>query len=244
VSEEEELELGPFERRRRAIVATVPAWYSPSVHLAIPTAIGLTIMAFSLIGLRDVRPTDWLTIPISLLGGFALEWRAHKSVLHQRQPGLSLLYERHELAHHVIYTDESMEMRDKRELWLILMPAYAIVMVFVGVIPLAWALRAFVNENTARLMVATSMLFFLSYEWLHMAYHQPKASFVGRNRLIGVLRSMHRRHHDPRLMKSWNFNVTVPVFDLVHGTIWSEEREKERARKVSRRRGPSRRSAP
>ena len=26
-------------------------------------------------------------------------------------------------------------------------------------------------------------------------------------------------------MKRWNFNVTFPVFDWIHGTIWSPERE-------------------
>jgi hypothetical protein len=224
-----------YERRRAEIVSTVPRWYSAGIHLAVPTAIGIAVMVVSLLGLAHVRPIESLTIPVALLGGFALEWRAHKSILHKRMPGLKLLYERHELAHHVIYTDESMEMRDRRELFLILMPAYAIVLVFLMVVPFAVALRAVAGENAARLMVATSMSFFLTYEWLHMAYHLPARSLIGRNRIIGALRELHRRHHDPRLMKKWNFNVTVPVFDWIHGTIWSEARERSReARRAAR----------
>jgi hypothetical protein len=234
-----------YEKKRAAIVATVPRWYSPTVHLAVPTIIGASIMATSLAGLSHVRPIEWLTPIGTLLAGFGLEWRAHKSILHRRVPGLSLLYERHELAHHVIYTDEAMEMRSRSELFLILMPAYAIVLVFLLVVPFALGLSALAGENVARLMVATSMWFFLSYEWLHMAYHLPPTSRVARSRVIGVLRELHRRHHEPRLMKAWNFNVTVPVFDWIHGTIWSPEREAARAdKKLSRRRAPSPRSAP
>jgi sterol desaturase/sphingolipid hydroxylase (fatty acid hydroxylase superfamily) len=32
------------------------------------------------------------------------------------------------------------------------------------------------------------------------------------------LREQHRRHHHPRLMQRWNFNVTVPLWDWVRGT--------------------------
>ncbi len=38
-------------------------------------------------------------------------------------------------------------------------------------------------------------------------------------RIIRALRTHHARHHDPRLMQRWNFNVTVPLFDAVMGTI-------------------------
>ena len=228
-----------YERRRAEIVATVPKSYSPAVHLTVPTTIGVGIMVAAAVGLTQVRAVEWLTIPMTLLGGFALEWRAHKSILHKRLPPLGLLYERHELAHHVIYTDESMEMRNRRELFLILMPAYAIVLVFGMVVPIAWLLSAHVSANVARLMVATSMFFFLSYEWMHMAYHLPKATRLGRNRVVGVLRELHRRHHDPRLMKKWNFNVTVPVFDWIHGTVWSEEKERSREARRAARRAPA-----
>jgi len=217
-----------YETRRTEIVGTVPRWYSAGIHLAVPTSIGLGVMIAAAIGLVHVRLVEWLTIPATLFAAFALEWRAHKSILHKRLPGLSLLYERHELAHHVIYTDEAMEMRDRRELFLILMPAYAIVLVFLMVVPFALLLRSVASENAARLMVATSMYFFLTYEWLHMAYHLPRTTRIGRNRVIGALRELHRRHHDPRLMRRWNFNVTVPVFDWIHGSIWSEAREKSR----------------
>jgi sterol desaturase/sphingolipid hydroxylase (fatty acid hydroxylase superfamily) len=57
------------------------------------------------------------------------------------------------------------------------------------------------------------------YEVSHLSYHLPPESFVGRRRLVRWLREHHARHHDPRLMQKWNFNVTIPFWDWIRGTI-------------------------
>ena len=81
-----------------------------------------------------------------------------------------------------------------------------------------------VSRDAALLGLATAMAYFVSYEWLHLAYHLPSSSRVFRLPWLARLREHHRRHHDPRLMKRWNFNVTVPVFDLLHRTRWPRVR--------------------
>jgi hypothetical protein len=225
------------EEHRQKIVAEIPDWYRPSVHLAIPTVLGIGVAVAAACFLRNVTWTDALALPITLLFAFGFEWRAHKDILHQRRPGLGIIYERHELKHHVVYTDRDMAMRSNRELWLILMPAYAIVLVFMMVAPIAGLVAWLSSVNAAMFVLIAAMAFFLSYEWLHMSYHLPPTSVIGRSRVIGKLREFHRRHHEPRLMKRWNFNVTVPVFDVIHRTVWSPEREAERDAKRHRRRG-------
>ncbi|HEY4122314.1 MAG TPA: hypothetical protein VGM56_30815 [Byssovorax sp.] len=216
------------EEQRARILANVPGWYRPSVHLAIPTLIGLGIMAAALSRLHGVTALELLAVPATLFFAFGFEWRAHKMVLHRRQPLLGVIYERHELNHHVVFTYDDMPMREGRELWLILMPAYAIVLVFALVAPLALGVAWLASTNAALLLVATAMVFFLSYEWLHMAYHLPAKGLVGGSAILARMREHHRRHHDPRLMKRWNFNVTVPVFDLLCRTSWSPAREAAR----------------
>ncbi len=213
------------ERRRAGITAGIPRWYVPTLHLAVPTAVCLGVMVGALTRIHALRLPELLTLPLTLFFAFGFEWRVHKRVLHRRARGVGLLYERHELAHHVIYTHDDMAMRDRREWWLVLMPAYAVVLVALINTPLALALGALFGANTGCLYLVASMFFFLTYEWLHLAYHFPCESRIGRNRLVARLREHHRRHHDPRLMKRWNFNVTVPVFDVLLGTIWSPERE-------------------
>jgi hypothetical protein len=223
------------ERQRSEIISRIPAGYRPWVHLMIPSAIGLSILVAALSQIRGLLLRELLTVPLTLLAGFGFEWRAHKDILHRRVPLLGILYERHELAHHVIFTRRDLSMRSRHEWFLILMPPYAIVLVFAMVVPIALGIAHFDTKNSALLMVATSMVFFLSYEWLHLIYHLPDTSPFRRLPLIPVLREQHRRHHEPRLMKRWNFNVTVPVFDVVHGTLWSPEREERRTRRDERR---------
>jgi len=243
---------GPDERearpeRRAQALADIPAGYSPTLHFAIPAAIGLSVLIAALVRLQTnaLRPVELLAIPVSLLAGFGFEWRAHKDILHRRLPLLGVLYERHELHHHVIFTDRDMAIRDRREWWYVLMPPYAVILVFLAlVLPMAFVLERYISTNVAMLVSATSMVFFLSYEWLHLAYHLPPNHPIGRLSIIAKLREHHRRHHDPRLMKRWNFNVTVPLFDWLHGTIWSPEREeKARAERQLRRATPKRASS-
>lgn len=216
--------------RRAQIVAQMPSRYSPTLHLAIPAAIGLGVFVLAIVRLQTnlLRLEELLAIPVTLFAAFGFEWRAHKDILHRRMPLLGVLYERHELNHHVIFTDRDMAMRDARERWFVLMPPYAIVLVFLTlVVPIAYVLERYISTNVAMLVTATSMVFFLSYEWLHLAYHLPPDHPIGRLGVIAKLREHHRRHHEPRLMKRWNFNVTVPLFDWLHGTTWSPEREEQ-----------------
>lgn len=227
--------------RRASIVATIPKGYSPTLHVLIPALLGGLTFAAALYRLRleTIRPIDWLTVPVTLLGSFGFEWRAHKDILHRRLPLLGMIYDRHELCHHVIFTYDDMAMRNRREAWLILMPPYAVVLVFFAlVLPIAIGVEATLGTSPAMLLVATSMLFFLSYEWLHLAYHLPPEHPISKLSIIARLREHHRRHHEPRLMKRYNFNVTVPLFDWLHRTVWSPEREaldkaKRRAKKAN-----------
>lgn len=227
---------GPIHERKRAeIVATVPTWYSPIGHLLVPGLLGLGAMIAAFRGIHDLRLLELVTIPLTLFFGFGFEWLVHQVLLHRRMPGATILYDRHELMHHVIYTYDDMAMRSSRELRLILMPAFAVVGVFFVDLPFAIAITALISKNAGCLFLGTSMIFFLTYEWMHCAYHLPPDSFIGRIGVISRLREHHRRHHDPRLMKHWNFNVTVPVFDWIHRTTWSPEREAERAEKAAQK---------
>lgn len=230
--------LAREQLRAQLASAYIQPSYSPRSHLLIPTAIGLCGMAAMIGLLREVRPVELLTIPLTLLGGFGLEWRVHKDILHRRVPPFQILYDRHERLHHVIFTHDDMGLRSLRELKLVLLPTFVIVIILALLMPLGLLLAQVVPRNCALLFVATSLLFFLMYEWLHLAYHLPAQTRIGRNPLLAKLRELHQRHHDPRLMKRWNFNVTVPLFDWLHGTIHSAKRE-ARASRFSHRLTPA-----
>jgi sterol desaturase/sphingolipid hydroxylase (fatty acid hydroxylase superfamily) len=212
-------------RRRSEIVERIPSGYRPLLHLASPTVVCTALIAVALSRLRAPTAAELLTVPLALFFAFGVEWWLHKSVLHRRRPGMSGLHGRHELVHHAIFTHDDMAMRSRRELRLVLMPAPAVIGVALFNAPITLALGALAGSNVAWLYLATAMFFFLSYEWIHLSYHLPDDHPVGRLSVVRRLRELHRRHHDPRLMKRWNFNITIPVFDVIRGTLWSPRRD-------------------
>ncbi len=205
-------------------VAEIPEGYSPWFHLIFPSVVGLAAAAVALSRLRDVNAMDISVVPIVYLASNATEWRAHKHFLHHRTKPLQFLYDQHTPIHHRIFMTDDMAVRSRREWRLVLIPPYGILTILALVVPLAWALWHFGLANAACFFVATTMMYVLSYEWLHLAYHLPESHPIGRLAIIKKLKRHHALHHDPRLMQKWNFNVTVPLWDWVRGTTWRGER--------------------
>jgi len=206
---------------RHGALAEIPWWYSPHGHLAGTTGIGLAVLVISGIALArlHVRSTDLLVIPAVILTANYFEWRVHKDVLHKRRWPLEVIYDKHTPLHHMVYVEEDMALRDVRELRLILIPAAGVLGIVLGAAPVAFGLAQLWSSAAGWLFLLSASLFMVSYEVLHLCYHAPKDSFIGRRKLIGVLRAHHARHHDPRMMQRFNFNVTVPLFDWLMGTI-------------------------
>lgn len=218
-------------RRAEFIRKWVPVGYRPWVHLIVPSLVGLAVLTTAIALIQDLRSVELWTIPITYIAALGFEWRAHKDILHRRLPGLAELYERHERTHHVIYTADEMAMHSQKEWMLVLMPWFAIVLIVGMLLPVVALVTWISNRNCAMLALATAVLFFLQYEWMHLSYHLPAEHPIARVRLIRYLSALHRSHHDPRNMKHWNFNITIPLFDLLHGTLNRDAMRKVQARR-------------
>lgn len=216
------------EEKRAAALAAIPSWYNPWAHLIVPSLMGVAVVAAALALVRRLRAWELATVPISFVLLNAAEWALHRDLLHRRRPPMQLLYDRH-IEHHAVFHEEDMAIRSPRELRLVLMPGFAILAAFIASLPIPAGLVAGGLRNPACLFAATTMAYLVSYELLHAAYHAPADSVVGRARIIARLRRHHARHHDPRLMQRWNFNVTIPLWDLVRGTVWRAEAEESPA---------------
>lgn len=207
---------------REDLVSRIPAWYSPWIHLAFPSIVGVGVIVACLVALRDPTPLEWLLVPAVFLLSNASEWRIHRDLLHRRTPPLETLYYRHTPQHHGVYHEDDMAMRSRREFRLVLLPAYAVLLIVVGTSPVTAALWWWGHWNLACLWVATTTGYVVSYEWLHLSYHLAPDGPIGRLWLVRVLRRHHGRHHRPELMQRWNFNVSLPLWDWVRGTIHRE----------------------
>jgi hypothetical protein len=205
---------------RDELLARVPRRYSPLLHLAIPSLGGLALVAAALSSLHDLQAWQVAFVPLFLVLGNAIEWHAHRGLLHRRTRFLEVLYERHTPQHHMMYVADDMAIRSVREFRFVLLPAYGLFAIVLLTSPVAIALGVLAGRNLAALWVASAALYVLSYEWLHLSYHLPSQGRIGRLALVRFLRRHHQAHHALHLMQRWNFNVTVPIWDVVRGTVY------------------------
>ncbi len=205
---------------RADLMSRVPRWYSPWLHLAVPGLAGLAIIAFAVSRVEAPRTWELALVPIFVLASNAIEWHAHRDLLHRRTWPLEELYVRHTPQHHAVFVADDMFIREWRELKLVLLPAWGVLAIFVAGSPIAVLFWLAGAPNVAALWIATTTAYVLMYEWLHLAYHLPADGPIGRLRVTRWLRRHHQRHHAPQLMQRWNFNVTIPVWDHLRGTVW------------------------
>jgi hypothetical protein len=150
--------------------------------------------------------------------------------LHTRSRKIPSLYEGHTLNHHRIFPAEDMAVRCRGEWREVLLPPLAVVMLMSLLLPVFSGFWFLGLQNIALLYMITGTAYVLSYEWLHLSYHLDPEGFVGGLRVIRALRHHHSVHHNPRFMKRWNMNVTIPLWDWVRGTIADEEVQAEAPR--------------
>ena len=210
------------ESARARLQEAIPPRYNPWLHLSGTVSVGIAAVVICVWKIHAPTIWEWLTIPITFLVANAFEWRAHKHTLHRRHWPLQELYDRHTPQHHVVFGYDDMAIRHYKELKLVLIPAVGVAsVVVVSALP-AFLLGHYWSPNRGWLMLLTSAVYVVGYELSHMSYHLAPDSFIGRLWLVRVLREHHRRHHHVRLMQSWNFNVTIPLWDFVRGTVASK----------------------
>jgi len=207
---------------RQEFVSRIPAGYSTWTHLALPSLLALAILAASLGALRQVEAWQFALLPAFLVAGNAVEWHAHRGLLHRHVRILARLHRAHSL-HHRIYATDDMAMRDPRELPLVLLPWDVFLLPMAVVLLVASALGAAGQPNLAALWMATAAAHVLAYEWLHLLCHLPPARLERHLPFLAALRRHHALHHSPQLHR-FNLNVTLPLWDAVRGTLWQPGR--------------------
>ncbi len=205
---------------RAELLARVPRRYSPVAHLILPALAVMAIAGFAISRIHDLRLWQLALVPVFLVAGNAIEWHAHRGLLHRRIRFLEIAYVRHAVQHHALYVSDAIAIHSARELRFVLLPGYGILAALAFTAPVVLLLLWIGQPNLAALWVASAVVYLLAYEWLHLAYHLPESSWVGRLPAVQRLRRNHQLHHAPVLMQRWNFNVTVPLWDVVRGTLY------------------------
>ncbi len=198
--------------------------YSGPRHLATTIAVSLSVGLLCIVMLENVRPLEWLTVPLTFLYANLSEYLGHRGPMHHRKRFISAVFQRHSVEHHAFFTDEAATFDSTRDYKAVLFPP-VLLLFFIGcfAMPVGAVLYFLISSNVAFLFVLTSVLYFLNYELLHFAYHSDPQTRIGRLPFMAGLRRHHIRHHNRQLMTRYNFNITYPICDRLFGTLYQEK---------------------
>lgn len=146
------------------------------------------------------------------------EWTLHRYLMHRPFGKFRYPYEAHALIHHRVFrADETYHLIDKKDAKTIPMAWWnGPALVAIGSIPfvlLAWGLGEWGLLIGA---AVASAAYYGAYEYMHWCMHLPKKRTVERSGIFFRLNGHHLLHH--RYMAK-NFNVVLPLADLVLGTL-------------------------
>lgn len=181
---------------------------------------GLSVLIYAAGQLQGVSLAEYLIIPATLLFANVAEYVAHRWLGHRKTKILPLFYQRHTGDHHSFFDDELFYFCADRDLRVVFFPLYLIyVFIFALILPVGFLLHWFGQDNGAYLFAIGAISGYLLYELLHFSYHIP-----GKNpfRYIpgwAFLSDLHRYHHRHTNMQHANFNITLPLMDIVLGTF-------------------------
>jgi hypothetical protein len=207
--------------RRRYRLEQVGTGYRGWLHLGFTGAVCIVAIGWCIAELEQVKPLEWLTVPITFLYANLVEYFGHRGPMHHPKPGLRLIFERHTRQHHRFFREDAMAFESSRDFKAVLFPPALIVFYLLAFAAPAGLLVSWIfSANAALLFVATAIGYFLNYELLHFAYHAPRDTWVARLPMMDRLRSLHTLHHRPELMQRYNFNITYPIGDRIFGTLY------------------------
>jgi len=203
----------------------IPKHYSGPVHLATIIGFSILVAAANLALLDNVKPAEWLTIPLTFLYCNLAEYLGHRGPMHNKTRFLAGIFQRHTVEHHSFFTDEAICFESPRDYRAVLFPPILLIFFFgFFAVPVGAILYYVVSPNVCFLFVFTAILYYLNYELFHFAYHVDPQSWLGRLPLIGHLRECHVMHHNKALMTRHNFNITYPICDRLFGTLYRGSR--------------------
>jgi sterol desaturase/sphingolipid hydroxylase (fatty acid hydroxylase superfamily) len=202
---------------RDALRATTPEGYRWTRHVALIVAFAAAGIAVCLQALGGLRASDAGVIGVAFLLTNLGEYVTHRWPLH-RPIFPRAVYERHVREHHAFFTHERMAVDAWPEIRWVLFPPWALPLLVATVVPLALLVGALAGPRAAWLFVLVVIAYYALYEVVHALAHLPDDAPLARAGAVRALTHHHRVHHDPALMRSWNFNFVIPLFDVLLGT--------------------------
>jgi hypothetical protein len=203
-----------FRAARRARLFT--PGFNLARHLCALAGLSTAALVLAVWLARSARAADVWIVPVYLVAANVIEYLMHRLLMH-RPLWPRTLYRNHTLGHHRAFHHDSMEIGAWRELDLVMMPWFSLLLFYSAIAPVVVGIAATLGRGPAGLFLLTAVLSFVAYEGMHALYHFPTAVLrrlgVLDNRAFRFLYDHHRHHHRLARMRWTNFNISLPLSD-------------------------------
>ena len=146
------------------------------------------------------------------------EWALHRFVMHRPIGKFDYPFRKHALTHHSIFkadtTYHCSRVEDKRTIPMAWWNGP--VLIFLATLPSVGLSFWLHMPSIAIIFLVTCSLYYAAYERLHWCMHLPKKRRLEQSWIFFRLNGHHLLHH--RYMNR-NFNVVLPLADLLFGTL-------------------------
>jgi Fatty acid hydroxylase superfamily len=214
-------EPAPF---RAAYRAGVSRYYSPWLHAGFVFGAGFLFIAWQL---SLALGGGALLLLLSWAAGFLVfntgVYVVHRSLGHRRRWFALLFYQRHTGDHHSFFLDHAMTWDEPRDFRVILFPPWLLVVVSLIALLFAWPWGLVFGPFAQHAFAAAITFGYLTYEAMHLCHHLPSGHPLTKVPFLREVGHLHRLHHRRTLMAGKNFDIVLPVTDLLLGTLYWEK---------------------
>ena len=175
--------------------------------------------------LQQVMITSAITLVLGIVYASFFEWFLHRYVMHRPFGGFRYPFDAHARTHHHLFkADDSYHCTDPALVNKITMAWWngPLIILFgplpfyLAAVPFAWMGWTEIAVTIVVTSICISAAYYGKYEYLHYCMHLPKGRWFESTWLFRRLNGHHIIHH--RWMGT-NFNVVLPLADLVCGTL-------------------------
>ena len=147
--------------RAEQLRAEVPSTYSGYLHLVFIHLTAFGGIGLCLAALDHPSVWEWMVVPVFFVFSNWFEWWVHRGPLHKPTPGLYLAYKRHTLEHHVVYTEDDMDLRGASDLKLVLFPPWVLPSILIANLPIPLLFVWLGTPNLAYLFYASALAYYM-----------------------------------------------------------------------------------
>ncbi len=222
---EDVLELKDFENNTRYRdyfrKEVIPKYYYGPFHVLLNIFLLLGVIIFSATQIKLPSILEIITLPLMLIVGNLVVFVIHKYPLHRPIKFFMSPYNIHSKMHHQFFTDKHIVYDSHRDFYILFFPPEVVISFVFIFCPISlFLMSVFISLNVAYFFIMGAAIYFILYEVFHYASHLPIDHPLLKIPFFLYMREHHRIHHDPTLMRDYNFNIVYPLSDWLFKTIY------------------------